>query len=164
MSELAFFVPSNRRDSRGRPTHVDGWNEYIHAVNKNRYAGAALERENVANVAQFARAAMRSSRYGGLEVPALVAVTFVEVDRRRDVSNVYGGLKWVLDGLTRPRGSKRLGAGLIVDDSPRWCEVTTALEVDRGRPGVRVRVMPLAEADGASEDNDGKEARDGRER
>lgn len=143
MTALRFFVPSNRRDAKGRPTHVDGWNEYIKAQNVNRYVAAKMERENVGNVAAHAEAAMLQQRFAPLEVPALVTVTFVEVNRRRDVPNVYGGLKWVLDGLTRPRGSKYLGAGAIVDDSPKWCEVEAGLEVDAKRPGVRIKIEPL---------------------
>ncbi|MRX82235.1 hypothetical protein [Eggerthella guodeyinii] len=143
MTALEFFVPSNRRDAKGRPTHVDGWNEYIKAQNVNRYVAAAMERENVGSVANHAAAAMLQHRFEPLDGPALVTVTFVEINRRRDVPNVYGGLKWVLDGLTRPRGSKYQGAGAIVDDSPKWCEVETRLEVDAERPGVRIRIEPL---------------------
>ena len=145
MAALEFFVPSNRCDRQGRPTHVDGWNEYIKAQNKNRYVAAVMERENVENVAEHARAAMLQQRFEPLEVPALVTVTFVEINRRRDVPNVYGGLKWALDGLTRPRGRKYLGAGAIVDDSPKWCEVEPRLEVEPIRPGVKIRIEPLEE-------------------
>lgn len=141
--KLTVFIPSNRLDAKGKPTHVDGWNEYIKAQNKNRYVANALEQENVANVAVHTAAAMKSQGFYPLGVPALVRVTFIEVNQRRDVSNVYGGLKWVLDGLSRPRGSKRLGAGAIYDDSPRWCEVETHLEIDKAHPGVRVEIEPL---------------------
>ena len=135
---ISFFIPSNRFDRHGRPTHVDGWNEFIKAVNVNRYAGNAREQENVSHVEQFARAAMLQARYRPPERRARLFVTFVERDKRRDVSNVYGGLKWLLDGLSRPRGKKRHGAGLIVDDSCRWVEVSTAVDYDPKRPGVRV--------------------------
>lgn len=143
LTALEFFVPSNRISSKGTPTHVDGWNEYIKAQNKNRYVAAAMERENVGNVVSHTRAAMLKQHFEPLGVPALVTVTFVEINRRRDVSNIYGGLKWVLDGLTRPRGSKYMGAGAIVDDSPKWCEVNTHLDVDEKHPGVRIRIEPL---------------------
>lgn len=150
---LRFFVPSNRCDARGRPTHVDGWNEYIRAVKRNRYVGASMERENLLNVCDYARAAMRATGYPPLGVPALVLVRFVEVNRRRDVPNVYGGLKWVLDGITRPRGPKLVGAGLIVDDSPAWCEAVPSLQVDRESPGVWIQVSPLREEKAANEED-----------
>ena len=137
MLGISFFIPSNRHRN-GRPTHVDGWNEYIRAVNVNRYAGNAREQENVSHVEQWARAAMVQARFKPPEKRARLRITFIEVDRRRDVANVYGGLKWVLDGLSRPRGSKRRGAGLIVDDSGRWVDVSCAVEYDAARPGVAV--------------------------
>lgn len=140
---LDVFVPSNRLDPKGRRTHVDGWDEYIKAVNKSRLAGNALEQENVANVAEHTSLAMREQGFEPLDVPALVDVTFIEINRRRDVSNIYGGLKWVLDGLSRPRGTKRLGAGAIVDDSPAWCEVFTRVGIDKDKPGVSIEVTPF---------------------
>lgn len=140
---LEFFIPSNRLDSKGRRTHVDGWNEYIKAVNKGWKVGAARERENVQLVADYARLAMNNAAYAPLEEKALVEVTFIERDMRRDVPNVFGGLKWVLDGLSRPRGSKRLGAGLIYDDSPRWVDVVPRVDYDPARPGIEIIVSPL---------------------
>lgn len=35
MRPLEFFVPSNRLSPKGERTHVDGWNEYIKAVNRS---------------------------------------------------------------------------------------------------------------------------------
>ena len=135
---ISFFIPSNRVHRNGKPTHMDGWNEFIKAVNVNRYAGNAREQENVRHVEQWARAAMVQARLKPPERRARLFVTFVEVNRRRDVANVYGGLKWLLDGLSRPRGTKRRGAGLIVDDSCKWVDVRTAVDYDPARPGVRV--------------------------
>ena len=135
---IEFFIPTNRYRN-GKPTHVDGWNEYIKAVNVNRYIGNAREQENVSHVEQWARVAMVQQRFNPPKAFAQLAITFVEPNRRRDVSNVYGGLKWVLDGLSRPRGSKRRGAGLIVDDSPKWVEVAPRVEIDPKRPGLKVQ-------------------------
>ena len=143
---IQFFIPSNRLDSKGRRTHVDGWNEHIKAVNKGRQVGAARERENVALVADYARLAMNNDAYGGLKEMADVYVTFIERDMRRDVPNVFGGLKWVLDGLSRPRGSKRVGAGLIYDDSPKWVRVYPRVEYCADSPGVHIAVVPDAAA------------------
>lgn len=142
-SELSFFVPSNRYTKKGRPTHVDGLNEIIHANRTNRNVGAAQQRENVCLVADYAAAAMRNQGFKPPVCKTLVYVTFVEVDMRRDVSNIYGGLKWVLDGLSRPRGKKYLGAGAIFDDSPRWVEVIPDLRIDAKRPGVEIYVKTL---------------------
>lgn len=136
---LVFFVPSNRTDKQGRPTHVDGMNEIIRANRTNKYVGAKQERQNVALVRDYCVAAMYLKGWKPLEVKARVYVRFVEVNARRDVGNIYGGLKWVLDGLTRPRGAKD-GAGAIVDDSQKWVEVVPSVSVDRDRPGVWIRI------------------------
>ena len=143
MSNLHFFVPSNRTNKHGRPTHVDGWNEYIKAVNTHRMVGANLERENVKLVSEYAMVAMRNQRFRPPVVPCEVHVTFVEVNQRRDVPNVFGGLKWVLDGLSRPRGSKYLGAGAIFDDSPKWVTVHPHIRIDPSNPGVEIDVIPI---------------------
>ena len=143
--KIGFFIPSNRIDSKGRRTHVDGWNEYIKAVNKGRHVGAARERENVGLVAEYARLAMSNIAFAPLDEKAYVEVMFVERDCRRDVPNIFGGLKWVLDGLTRPRGSKKVGAGLIVDDSPKWVEVCPKVCYNRDLPGVGITVVSYRE-------------------
>lgn len=143
MTPLEFFVPSNRLDPRGNRTHVDGWNEYIKAVNTSRYVGAARERENVQLVAAYAALAMRQADWTPPETHSLVYVTFIERDRRRDIPNVYGGLKWVLDGLSRPRGSKLDGAGAIVDDSQKWLTVVPMVAIDSQNPGVHIKIVPV---------------------
>lgn len=143
MRPLEFFVPSNRLDSKGKRTHVDGWNEYIKAVNRSRIIGAALERENVKLIADYAALAMRRASWTPPETRCLVYVTFIERDKRRDIPNVYGGLKWVLDGLSRPRGSKRVGAGAIVDDSQKWLTVIPMVAIDRQNPGVHIKIVPV---------------------
>ena len=143
MRPLEFFVPSNRLSPKGERTHVDGWNEYIKAVNTSRYTGATRERENVTLVADYASLAMRQAAWRPPETHCLVYVTFVERDRRRDIPNVYGGLKWVLDGLSRPRGSKCVGAGAIVDDSQKWLTVVPMVAIDRQNPGVHIKIVPV---------------------
>lgn len=143
MRQLEFFVPSNRLSPKGERTHVDGWNEYIKAVNTSRYVGAARERENVHYVAAYAALAMRQADWTPPETHSLVCVTFIERDRRRDIPNIYGGLKWVLDGLSRPRGSKSAGAGAIVDDSQKWLTVVPMVAIDRQNPGVHIKIVPV---------------------
>ena len=143
MTPLEFFVPSNRIDPRGNRTHVDGWNEYIKAVNTSRYVGAARERENVHYVAAYAALAMRQADWTPPETHSLVYVTFIERDRRRDIPNVYGGLKWVLDGLSRPRGSKSDGTGANVDDSQKWLTVIPMVAINKENPGVYIKIVPV---------------------
>jgi hypothetical protein len=139
---MEYFIPSNRSDKQGKPTHMDGWNEIIKANRSGYYIGARQERENVEWVAWHTRQAMRKNHVKPYTSRVRVDVCFVEVNRRRDPANAYGGLKWLLDGMTKPKGGKA-GAGLIVDDSTKWLEVgSVTVDYDKNNPGVIVRITP----------------------
>jgi len=144
MAYLSFFVPSNRYGKNGKPTHMDGMNEIIRDNRTNKYVGARIEKENVRHIALYAIAAMRNQKFKPIDGKARVFVKFYEINRRRDVSNIYGGLKYVLDGLTRPRGGK-FGAGVIYDDSPKYVEVIPSVEIDKERPGVLITIVRVDE-------------------
>ena len=153
MSEpLRVWIPSNRTYRDGRPKAMDGLNELIDANRADRQVGARVERENVEWCRYFAVRAMRDQGWAPMQeksdaVPCRVHIAFVEANRRRDVSNIYGGgCKYVLDALTRTRHDRhgrvtKIGAGAIYDDSVRWltsCE--TAVRVDAKRPGIDITV------------------------
>lgn len=67
--------------------------------------------------------------------------------RELDVPNLWGGAKLPIDALCQPRtfrGQVRPGAGLIVDDSPRWVEIEMGQErAADGRPATRITVEDL---------------------
>lgn len=152
-SVLEFFVPSNRVDKRGRPTHMDGINDVVGAARANTYLSAKKKREDTEWVAKYARDAMLSC---GWETPdELVTVTTVwyETSLLRDLDNVYGGVKYVLDALCTPArwsDKKRaytrnpFGCGAIVDDSRRYVgELRFGARVSKEHPGVLVRVKKM---------------------
>ena len=147
MAHLNVFVPSNRYGKRGKPLGVDGWNEIIKAFKSHRMKGQNLLTVNAMRVAEFTSAAMREQRFRPPTCPCEVHVTFVEVDEKRDVQNVYGGgLKWVLDGLSRPRGAKYYGAGAIFDDSPTYLRnVYPHIRIDPNNPGVEIDVITIGD-------------------
>lgn len=147
---LEFFVPSNRVDKRGRPAHMDGINDIVGAARANTYLSAKKKREDTEWVALYARNAMHRC---GWETPdELVTVTTIwhETSTSRDLDNVYGGVKYVLDALCSPaRWSDKKGAytrnpfgcGAIVDDSRKYVgELVFGVKVDKENPGVLVRV------------------------
>lgn len=144
---MRFFVPSNRRAKGGEPTHLDGLNDMV-AVGRSRKRGYAsrVKKENGLHVEGHCREAMHDC---GWETPSgkcLVTLTFVEVDRRRDPDNIFGGAKYILDGITRPRGRRKYGAGAIVDDSQKWIELRFGeILVDRDRPGCWVDIEEIAD-------------------
>lgn len=151
--ELHVWIPSNRTYDDGRPKAMDGLNEIIDANRVNRHVGAALEKENVEWCYYFIKRAMGSQRWKPMcdkadAVPCEVRLTFVEANRRRDVSNIYGGgCKYVLDALTRTRYDRggrvtKIGAAAIYDDSVRWLtECVTAVRVNPKKPGIEITVI-----------------------
>ena len=155
-SELVFFVPSNRVTSRGHPTHMDGTNEMVSAGRTNRAFAARRKREDTLWVAEFAAKAMGEQ---GWERPedckVVVSMTFVETSDARDLDNIYGGAKYVLDALCTPaRWSEesgeftrnKYGCGAIVDDSQQYVEnLVFDVIQDREAPGVIVRVTKVGD-------------------
>lgn len=150
---LEFFVPSNRTDKRGRPAHMDGINDVVGAARANTYLSAKKKRDDTEWVAMYARNAMRRC---GWETPAgLVTVTTIwhETSLARDLDNIYGGVKYVLDALCTPaRWSEKKGAytrnpfgcGAIVDDSRKYVgELVFGVKVDKDNPGVLVKVEEM---------------------
>lgn len=147
MSELHVWIPSNRTYSDGRPKAMDGLNEIISDNRAHKNKGARIERENVEWCSWYILQAMRHQHWEPMTTkenaaPVSVFITFVEVDNRRDVSNVIGGgLKYALDALSRPRG-KKWGASAIYDDSCRWLRrLVPRIDVDPTSPGIEITVI-----------------------
>lgn len=140
-------IPSNRTFANGRPKAMDGLNEIIKHDRTHRNMGARIERENVEWCAWHIKQAMVQQHWQPMltkedAVPVGLYITFVEANARRDVPNIIGGgLKYVLDALSRPRGSK-IGTGAIYDDSPRWLvEVHPRIEIDPEAPGIALLLV-----------------------
>lgn len=142
MRAIRFFVPSNRTTRTGQLRGLDGLNEIISANRTNKYMGAVQERENLRNVMQFAKAAMLEKDFEPIKGKAKVKIEIVEPHNRRDVSNVIAASKFLLDGITRPRGNKP-GVGLIVDDSPKWCELEITVNVEPEKAGAWIEVSEV---------------------
>lgn len=141
---LRFWVESNRRTARGQKKGLDGLNEIIAANRSNKYLGAKQERENLANVISFTRAAMLAEHFAPINGKARVTIEIIEPNHKRDTSNVIAATKFLLDGITRPRG-KKPGAGLIVDDSQSFCELVVSVRVKRGEAGAFITVEEIEE-------------------
>ena len=63
MSELCFFVPSPRRDRRGRPLAMDGLNEIIARERGNLHAAAKAKHEATAYVSYIAARAAHEQHW-----------------------------------------------------------------------------------------------------
>ena len=129
------------------PKAMDGLNEIIADNRAHRNKGARIERENVEWCAWYILQAMRQQHWAPMKTkdmayPVRIFITFVEVNNNRDVPNVVGGgLKYVLDALSRPRGGK-VGASAIYDDSSKWLiRVTPTIDVNPLAPGIELTVV-----------------------
>lgn len=61
--------------------------------------------------------AMAQPRQPTINVPVTIDVALpVKTNRRRDPANMFATVKVVCDALCEPRGSRKLGAGWLIDD------------------------------------------------
>ena len=107
---------------------LPGLNEYIHAVNINRYKGNALKRE-----AQDAIGwAIRAARLEPItEYPVAVCFEWHEKSKRRDLDNIASAKKFILDalqecGILEGDGQKQLAGfsdRFVVGDTWDGCVV-----------------------------------------
>lgn len=64
---------------------------------------------------------------------ARIEVTFFEKDMRRDSDNVYGGLKYILDGMVK--------AGVLKNDTRKIVKLyINPVELDRQNPRIEVKI------------------------
>lgn len=141
MATLEFFVPTNRTDKRGNQAPLDGLNELVEAERLGYRVGNRVKRRNGRNAEASCIYAMMESGWRCPDRKCRVTLTFVEPHRRRDPDNIFGGAKFILDGITKKRGKRSYGAGAIVDDSQRWIELEFGpILVDRDNVGCHVRI------------------------
>ncbi len=111
-------------------------NDFIGAMNKNRWMGANLKRK------ETRRCAIAASILPKISKPVELRISWVECDKRRDIDNVAaGGTKVLLDGL--------VAAGILPDDSRRWVRAITHLfpDPDKAHPRVIVEILVIGEDD-----------------
>lgn len=118
------------------PGRLEGLNEYIAAMNRNRHAGNALKRARTTEVSLLARSQLK----GWKPVPPVrLDYRFFEPNRRRDKDNVAGfAHKVVQDGL--------VAAGVLGNDGWKWVAGSSdSFEVDARRPRIEVRIVEVSE-------------------
>ena len=154
---LTVMIPSNRTYKDGSPKGMDGLNEIISYNRTNRYKAATIERENVEWCAWHIKQAMQQQGWQPMLTketarPCQVTVLFVEPNRRRDYSNIVGGgLKFLLDALSRPQGNKA-GAGAIYDDSQTWLPTcVSTVRTEKGQAYIYLTVVKYDRLDGADD-------------
>lgn len=75
---------------------LPGLNDYIHALNINRYKGAQLKRDTQDSIIHAIRAAfVKPVKH----YPVIVRFEWYERSRRRDLDNIASAKKFILDAL-----------------------------------------------------------------
>lgn len=108
-----------------------GMNEFMAAMNRNRYVGARMKKKWTDLVAWEVKAA----GLGRLDQPVTVLFRWVEKDRRRDRDNVAAAKKFILDGL--------VVAGVLPNDTAKWVRgVSDEFPAPDGRLRVEIEITP----------------------
>lgn len=111
---------------------LPGRNESEKAARTHWAVGAKLKKEYT----ELVKLECKAQRIKPLLNKARIEVTFYEKDMRRDSDNVYGGLKYILDGLVK--------AGVIKDDSRRYIDLyINPVELDRQNPRIEVEIKEI---------------------
>ena len=118
------------------PGALPGMNEYIKALDKNRYEGAKLKKQTEEFICRCIKAAFKN--VDAFSCAVQVHIRFYEKDRRRDYDNITSGAKFILDAMRK--------AGVIYNDGQKFVLPSTYdYDVDAHYPRVEVKITPHPE-------------------
>lgn len=89
------------------PGRMPGLNDYIGAMNHNRFLGNQMKQENTNLVAMLAKTKLNPVKY-----PVTIQFVWQEPNDRRDPDNIIFAKKFILDGL--------VVAGILPNDTQKW--------------------------------------------
>ena len=116
------------------PGTLPGLNQYIEALDKNHYTGAALKKSAQRTVEWCAKSQLRKFRPVG---PVMMKYTWYEPNKRRDKDNISSfGRKVIQDGLVK--------AGVLENDG--WKHIdgfSDRFRVDGKNPRVEVEIIEV---------------------
>lgn len=88
------------------PFGLPGLNDYVRAINKNRYTGNKLKQEVQGDISIFLK------HTEPVKNPCIIHFTWVEKNKKRDLDNVAFAKKFILDAL--------VNEGVLQNDSYRY--------------------------------------------
>lgn len=112
-------------------------NDWMHAMNVNRFKGNDLKKYYTGIAAEYAHEAALQAGWKTPEGKVDIRLVWHEINARRDPDNIMGGIKFVLDGIVK--------AGLIRDDSQKHIRAIhhDGIAIDKEDPGVMVTIAPI---------------------
>ena len=116
------------------PGKLSNLNDYINALDRNRYKGGQLKRDNETKVI-----CEILSQFGRLRItkPVRMSYTWIEPNKRRDLDNISSfGRKVIQDAFVKAGTLKNDGWNNIKGFSDRF-------EVDRKNPRIEVEIIEI---------------------
>lgn len=104
-------------------------NQYISALNRNRFVGAKIKRDETNRVAQECFV----QKLSVWTDPVHIDFHWYMKNDRKDLDNVSFSKKFVLDGLVQ--------GGILFDDSHKWVRgFTDSFDIDKNSPRVEITI------------------------
>jgi hypothetical protein len=111
------------------PFKLPSLNDYINACRTNPHVGAKMKKDIERDIGWE----IKSAKLKPVENKAIVLMTFVEGNRRRDCDNTESGKKYILDAL--------VSNGILQGDSPKWVVAAPSFTVYDKAPKVIVELI-----------------------
>lgn len=111
------------------PFKLPSLNDYINACRTHPQVGAKMKKDIERDIGWEIKAA----KLKPVANKAIVLMTFVEGNRRRDVDNCESGKKFIADSL--------VSNGILQGDSPRWVVAVPSFTVYDKAPKVIVELI-----------------------
>lgn len=109
-------------------------NDYVHAINQNKFTGNKLKKDTQDNIIWFIRMAKLKPLIGLYDL----AITWSEPNKKRDPDNIYSGVKYILDAL-------QIGGILESDSQKHIRNISNKLQIVKSNPYVNVEFIEVAE-------------------
>jgi Holliday junction resolvase RusA-like endonuclease len=107
-------------------------NDYIHAINQNRFTGNKLKKDTQDTILWFIKMAKLQPLNGLYDL----MITWSEPSRKRDPDNIYSGVKYILDALQV--------AGILESDSQKHIRnISNELRIVKCNSGVNVEFIAV---------------------
>ena len=87
-------------------------NDYIHKINRNRYAGNKFKQDIQEEICWEIKAQLKNLK---IEKLVILHIIWVEENKRRDVDNVYSAVKYIQDALVQMQVIKNDSKKYVVD-------------------------------------------------
>ncbi len=114
------------------PGRMPGLNDYIGAMNHNRFLGNQMKQENTNLVAMLAKTKLNPVKY-----PVTIQFVWQEPNDRRDPDNIIFAKKFILDGL--------VVAGVLPNDTQKWIMGFSDSWISAPSKNSKVSVLPKIE-------------------